>query len=687
MKCYLLLAAFVFQFGTICAQTSVNIEQIPDATAGSSVPVTIALDNPSPSVEIGGFDLYILYDSSLSLQAVDMGQLLTDCQWEFFSSQQIGTDEIQIVAIAETNNGPAHPACFADSSGQLVQLTFGLPPTAPIGTFYPIRFRWNDCGDNAISSRFGDTLFISRDVYGYDGDSSYVITADLPFPTMTGAPSSCLSGSPGTIGRSVDFFNGGISIMAPDLIPPVAQCPTDIVVNNDSGSCGAITTFSATVWDNRPGAVIVCNPPSGTIFPVGITGVTCVATDAAGNTDSCGFLVTVHDTTPPLVFCPSDTIVANDPDSCGAIVFFDAWVTDNCPGATVGSNPPSGYFFPIGSFSVTCTAVDGSGNASACNFTLTVIDTTAPVVDCPADITVGNDPGECGASVSYSPNASDNCAGVMIATSVSSGSFFPLGSTPVQVIATDSSDNLDSCIFVVTVVDTEPPVVTCPPDTFLFNDSGQYGAIVDFDLLATDNCPDTIVDATTVPGSLFPIGTTLVEIVAIDAAANRDTCQFSVYIALNDPDSDGLPSWADNCPDHYNPLQADADVDAIGDSCDQCTDTDGDNYANPGFPASTCPVDNCPYDYNPAQLDANSDGVGDACCCAGVRGDVNGDGADLDIVDVTTLVTYLFVEELIIPCPDEGDANGDGSTGADVVDLTFVVDYLFGTAPTPVACP
>lgn len=74
-------------------------------------------------------------------------------------------------------------------------------------------------------------------------------------------------------------------------------------------------------------------------------------------------------------------------------------------------------------------------------------------------------------------------------------------------------------------------------------------------------------------------------------------------------------------------------------------------------------------------------------CCVGTRGDVNADGNDLDIVDLTTVADFLFGVTPPIPCPDESDVNGDSSGLPDIVDLTFIVDYLFGVAPTPVPCP
>jgi hypothetical protein len=58
---------------------------------------------------------------------------------------------------------------------------------------------------------------------------------------------------------------------------------------------GAVATFSATASDNCPGVTVVCNPGSGSVFPVGTTTVTCTATDTASpaNIASCSFTVTV----------------------------------------------------------------------------------------------------------------------------------------------------------------------------------------------------------------------------------------------------------------------------------------------------------------------------------------------------------------------------------------------------------
>ncbi|HVP10860.1 MAG TPA: thrombospondin type 3 repeat-containing protein, partial [Phycisphaerae bacterium] len=111
-----------------------------------------------------------------------------------------------------------------------------------------------------------------------------------------------------------------------------------------------------------------------------------------------------------------------------------------------------------------------------------------------------------------------------------------------------------------------------------------------------------------------------------DGDALGDACDPCPHDPLNDADSDGRCADVDNCPTVYNPDQADADQDGIGDACDPCTDTDGDGFGNPGFPANICVTDNCPLIANPDQKDTDHDGVGDACDpCTDTDGDGFGD--------------------------------------------------------------
>lgn len=76
----------------------------------------------------------------------------------------------------------------------------------------------------------------------------------------------------------------------------------------------------------------------------------------------------------PVITCPDDIRVLNDPGRRGAVVNFPDPVVDNiCSDVMTECTPASGSFFPIGTTTVTCTATTAAGYTSTCSFKVTVV--------------------------------------------------------------------------------------------------------------------------------------------------------------------------------------------------------------------------------------------------------------------------------------------------------------------------
>jgi subtilisin-like proprotein convertase family protein len=175
-------------------------------------------------------------------------------------------------------------------------------------------------------------------------------------------------------------ITGGWSLTittVPDASPPVVSVPADISVPASSPE-GALVTYDASAMDEVDGALVPsCDPNSGSTFPLGPTTVTCTATDAAGNTGSASFSVTVVDATAPVLTVPATiSVLATSP--AGAVVSYNATATDDIEGVVpVMCAQPRDSTFRIGATTVTCAASDSAGNTSTANFQVVV---GAPVI-------------------------------------------------------------------------------------------------------------------------------------------------------------------------------------------------------------------------------------------------------------------------------------------------------------------
>lgn len=330
------------------------------------------------------------------------------------------------------------------------------------------------------------------------------------------------------------------------LIPPMGaaqqcielQCPETVLACPDVD--GATVVFEVTATDNcGSGVTVVCEPPSGSWFPLGTTMVHCVATNEQGDRAECRFPVNVVDDQPPTLRYPERTIVPCV-GPMGSPVNFSVVAEDDCdPEVAIECDPPSGSIFPIGTTTVVCVATDASGNQARAEFPVTVAGgcggQRCVSLTVPEDLTFPcTEPG--GARVTYEVVARDTCSGsdLGVVCEPPSGSLLPVGIHQV-VCQTGEGAEATYASFLVEVTDEVPPTLECP-GTLTVPAESPLGAVVVFEVTGQDDCSDEVTVRCAPPsGSVFPVGRTWVVCEGTDGHGNSAQCGFEVEVPGPEP--------------------------------------------------------------------------------------------------------------------------------------------------------
>lgn len=325
------------------------------------------------------------------------------------------------------------------------------------------------------------------------------------------------------------------NVIVQDTIAPVIAPHGDVVVEATSGAGAIVTYVAPNSTDAVDGTLpAICSPDSGILQPIGSTVVTCTKTDSHGNVATpTTFNLIVRDTVGPVISYHED-ITVEATSSYGSVVTYVSPDANDVVDGTFKATctPASGEVFPIGETTVTCNAIDSRGNhATSTTFKVTVVDTTAPVIDIHTNITT-NATSVSGAVVTYTnPSATDLVDGAIATVCAPvSGSTFAIGVTTVTCTATDSHKNSASTTFTVTVVDTAP--VIAPHANITVDATSASGAIVNYTAPAVTDAVDGSISAACTPasGTQFAVGTTTVTCTAVDSANNTVTSTFTVTV-------------------------------------------------------------------------------------------------------------------------------------------------------------
>ncbi len=256
-----------------------------------------------------------------------------------------------------------------------------------------------------------------------------------------------------------------------DGTPPTITCGPNQTVN-----CGTPWSFSNPTYSDN------CTPQASLVLSIvsTTTSGSCPevntriwqVTDLCGNKAICTETVTVQDITAPTITCAPNKSV-----ECGSQWNFDPpTATDNCgsaagtPNVTIAvvSTVTNGTCPEI--ITRTWSATDGCGNVSQCSQTVTVVDTTPPVLDC----NCLQDPAVVQLTVTGCSNAipdlcllaatcaRDNCGPLTCSQSPAAGTIVFPGVHPITVTVYDCASNSASCVVNFTVVAPPGGCVSTP---------------------------------------------------------------------------------------------------------------------------------------------------------------------------------------------------------------------------------
>jgi len=342
------------------------------------------------------------------------------------------------------------------------------------------------------------------------------------------------------------------NVVIDDVTAPVITCQSDVVVTNDAGVCGAVVAFTTpTATDNCSGMsnnLILNGSAEGGFanWNITLSGGDGWAISGATYEGTASFIgsysMSVKEQVVDLL---SNGFTATQLDAAPSIEVSEWYKASGC------CSPNDEYFF-------SADLLDASMNVIA-NYS--VGSQFAPVLSGAAWTQTTNVFSGYGAGVRYvrivhgskdtefwgghyGTEIDATSVRVQILPSViqlaglSSGSEFPVGSTTNTFQATDANGNTSTCSFVVTVNDTEAPVIACPADIVVTNDAGLCGAVVSFATpTATDNCGGTLpnilfvsdnADASEIPAALTAQGYTVTSVFNDYVGGDNATLQGSL---------------------------------------------------------------------------------------------------------------------------------------------------------------
>ena len=398
---------------------------------------------------------------------------------------------------------------------------------------------------NPVASCKNDTVFLDQ------AGIALVTAADLDNGSTDNCSIGTLSASPDTLFCN-DLGTNSVTLTVMDPAGNTHTCTSTVTVVDTFplttickdttlylDASGLITVTQAAIDD---GSFDNCALKSNSISPQTIdcsqvntvVTATLTLTDSSDNASSCTSLITVEDTTKPVMVCANPTIYLNQAGTATlAVAQVDGGTADNCSVSSLTIDISTFDCADIGTNAVVLTATDQSGMVDTCISTVTLLDTVKPIPSCQS-ITVHLDTAGQGSFVTANieNGSTDNCLLDTLFLSSYTVNCSNLGSNTITLTAVDSSLNSASCQATVTVIDTVKPIVVCDTSDISIGQNGfvTYTA-ADADAGSTDNCTIANLGFSTTTFSCTDLGQTVnLPLVVTDQSGNSRACQAVVTI-------------------------------------------------------------------------------------------------------------------------------------------------------------
>ncbi len=355
-----------------------------------------------------------------------------------------------------------------------------------------------------------------------------------------------------------------ITVTILDTIPPVITCPTlkDTVYCNESDLPAPydFNSFKAAGGTFSDNTFTVLGPPSGffTVLPVLSKVVGCQKiierryairdysfnNPLIFNSDTCSQFFKVSDRA--AFTCPKDSTVKTNLNLCTGTYVPKLVTGANCDVDFISHNGPVSNTYNIGTTQVTFTAATKCKDTTKCTFTVTVVDRQAPIITCPANVTLTN---VCNAPAAFTTltafttgggTATDNCGNIYISQTVTSTSSATATNCPKVTtrtyVVSDINGNSSSCVQTISVNDVTKPTITPPQNITVGTSSNACTANVMLtNPTISDNCtPTASLVLTRVPsGNIFNPGTTSVIWTVTDGCNNSSSAASTVTVIDN----------------------------------------------------------------------------------------------------------------------------------------------------------